>query len=186
MDDNHEKNANTMVMELEMAEENEEEESNVIEKNTSCEVALKRLRKLPSPRVTKSRILTKSTCMEQFLLLEKNNIKRLKDSPQDDLDCHAHQCAHCDKTLSFPWKTKGTLHDKPIPGIGSCHTIHAQRRLMNYCNPDGRSSIAQRIEEKIKIKEENEVAVTMKAEKYQEELDSGRKSEREKRTPNKD
>jgi len=32
MDDNHEENANTMIMELEMAEENEEEESNVIEK----------------------------------------------------------------------------------------------------------------------------------------------------------
>jgi len=48
------------------------------------------------------------------------------------------------------------------------------------CNPDGRASIAQRIEEKIKIKEENEVVVTMKAEKYQEELASGRKRKREK------
>ena len=113
--------------------------------------------------------------VEKNLPLEENGIKRLKDSPQDDLDCHAHQCAHCDKCLSFPWKTKGTLHDRPIPGTGSRRTAHAQRRLVSHCNPDGRSSITQLAEEKIKIKEENEVAVTMKAEKCQEELASGRK-----------
>ena len=101
MDDDHKENANTMVMELKMAEENEEEEANVIEKNTLDEVTLKRLRKLPEPRVTKSRIGTKSMRMEQFMLLEKNCIERLKDSPQDDVDCCAHQCMHCDKCYSF-------------------------------------------------------------------------------------
>ena len=84
IDDDCEENPNTMVMELEMAEENEEEEVNVIEKTTLDEVALERLRKLPEYRVTKSRIGTKSARVEQFALLEKNGIKRLKDSPQDD------------------------------------------------------------------------------------------------------
>ena len=61
MDYDHDENSTTMVTELEIAEENEEEESNAIEKNMLDEVTLGRLRKLPSPRVTKSRIGTKST-----------------------------------------------------------------------------------------------------------------------------
>ena len=81
MDDNHEEDTSTIVCELEMAEENDEEEANVIEKNTLDEVTLKRLRKLPEPRVTKSRTGIKSTCMEQFMFLEKNDVKRPKDIP---------------------------------------------------------------------------------------------------------
>ena len=51
---------------------------------------------------------------------------------------------------------------------------------MNYCDPDGRASIAQRTEEKIKIKEEHEEVVALKTGKHQEELTSGRKCKREK------
>ena len=68
IDDDHEEDTITMVCELEMAEENEEEEANAIEKNKLDEVALKRLRELPEPRVTKSRTGTKSVCMKQFAL----------------------------------------------------------------------------------------------------------------------
>ena len=98
MDNDHEEDTSAMVCEL---EENEEEEANVIEKNTLDEVALKRLRELP-----KSRAGTKSMCMEQFILLEKNEVKRLKGSPQDDKDCDTHQCKHCNECCTFPWKMR--------------------------------------------------------------------------------
>ena len=56
------------------------------------------------------------------------------------------------------------LHSRPVSRTGSYHTSHAQRHLTNCCNPDGRASITQLLEAKIKIKEENEEAVTLKAE----------------------
>ena len=102
MDDDHEEDASTMVHELDMAEENEQEEANATEKNTLDEVTLKRLRKLPEPRVTKSRTRTKSMRMEQFTLLEKNGVKALKESPQDDKDCDARQRKHYNKCCAFP------------------------------------------------------------------------------------
>ena len=102
MEGDHEEDTSTMVCELEMVEENGEEEANAIEKNVLDEVALKRIRKLPEPRVTKSRTGTKSMRMEQFVLLEKNDVERLKDSPQDDKDYNAHPCKHCKNCCAFP------------------------------------------------------------------------------------
>ena len=102
MDDDHEEDSSTIVYELEMAEENEEEHANAIEKKMLDEVTLNRLRKLPEPRVAKSRSGTKSTCIEQFMLLEKNEVKRLKDSPQCDKDFNTHQCKYCKKCYAFP------------------------------------------------------------------------------------
>ena len=40
------------------------------------------------------------------MLLEKNDIKRLKDSPQDDLDYYAQQRAHCSKCCPLPGQRK--------------------------------------------------------------------------------
>ena len=136
MDYDYDESSTTMVMEQEIAEENEEEKSNAIEKNTLDEVALGRLRELPSTRVAKSRIGTKFTCMDQMVLLEKNDVKRLKDNPQDDLDCYTHQCMDCNMFLTFPWKMKLKLIHRPVAGTGLCHAAHVQRRLTNYCNPD--------------------------------------------------
>ena len=104
MDYDYDENSTTMVVELEIAEENEEEKSNAIEKNMLDEFALGRLRKLPSPRVTKSIIGTNSMCLDQMMLLEKNDIKRLKDNPQDDQDCYARQHMHCSMLLTSPGK----------------------------------------------------------------------------------
>ena len=61
----------------------------------------------------------------------------------------------------------------------------AQRRLTNHFSAAGRASIAQRVEEKIKIKQENEVAAIAKAEQCQEEVASGNKHKK-KRVPSKD
>ena len=102
LDCDHDENSNTMATELEVAEENEEEEIMEIETNMSDEVTLERLRKIPSPRVTKSRIGTKSLCMDQMILLEKNDIKRLKENQKGYQDCYAHQCVHFKKLLTFP------------------------------------------------------------------------------------
>ena len=71
------------------------------------EVSMERLCKFPSPRITKSRIGTKSLCMDQMTLLEKIDKKRLKDNPTDDQDCYAHECAHCKTLLTSPGKRMG-------------------------------------------------------------------------------
>ena len=63
MDYDHDENGNTIVTELEVTEDNEEEEPMEIETNMLDEVALERLRKLPSPIVIKSTIGTKFLCM---------------------------------------------------------------------------------------------------------------------------
>ena len=87
---------------------------------------------------------------------------------------------HCKTLLTLPRKTKLKLRSRTIAGTGSHRTVHAQRHLTNYCNPDGRASISQLLEAKIKIKEENEEAVKLKAEKDQEEVTSGNKRKRKK------
>ena len=106
MDNDHEEDTSAMVCELDVAEENEEEEANAIEKNMLDEVVLKRLRKLPEPRVTKSRTGTKSAHVKQFTLLEKNGVKRLKGSPQDAKDFNTHQCEYCSECHAFRWKSR--------------------------------------------------------------------------------
>ena len=68
MDYYHEEDSNTMVTELEIAEENEEEEQMDVEAIPLDEVSMERLRKLPSPRITKSRIGTKSLLLDQMTL----------------------------------------------------------------------------------------------------------------------
>ena len=86
MDYDHDENSNTMVTELEVAEENEEEEQMNVEAILLDEASMERLCKLLSPRITKSRIGTKSSQMDQMTLLEKMDKKKLKDSPIDDQD----------------------------------------------------------------------------------------------------
>ena len=90
------------------------------------------------------------------------------------------------QVLFFPWKARDKLHNMPIPRNGSHHTARAQRHLVSCCNPAGRASIAQRAEDKIEIKQENEVAATTKAEQYQEEVASGNERKREKIMSSKD
>ena len=89
---------------------------------------------------------------------------------------------HCNVLLTFPWKTKLKLFHRPVARTGSHHTVHAQMHLTNYCYPDGRASIIQLLEAKIKIKEENGEAVTLKAEKHQDKVASGDARKREKDT----
>ena len=95
----------------------------MIKNNMLDEVSLKRIRKLPEPRVAKSRIGTKSTRMEQFVLLEKNDIKRLKDSPQDDLDCHIHQCVHCIECLLLNRKEEEMMLSMQIRSMKELYLI---------------------------------------------------------------
>ena len=86
MDFDHEEDSNTMATELEVVEENEEEEQMEVEAIPIYKVSMERLCKLLSPRITKSRIGTKSSQMDQMTLLEKMDKKKLKDSPIDDQD----------------------------------------------------------------------------------------------------
>ena len=91
MDSNHEEDSNTMVAELEVAEENEEEEQMEVEAIPLDEITMKRLRKLPIPRSTKSRSGSESSCVDQMMLLQKMDKHRLKDNPTDDQDCNTHE-----------------------------------------------------------------------------------------------
>ena len=69
MDSYHEEDVNTMVKELEVAEEIEEEEQMLVEAILLDECSIERLRKLPSPWITESRSVNKSLCMDQMPLL---------------------------------------------------------------------------------------------------------------------
>ena len=178
MDSDHEEDVNTMVTELEVAEEIEEEEQMEVEAIPLDEFSMETLRKLPSPRSTKSRSDNKSLCMDQMTLLQKMDKNRLKENPIDDQDFNAHECEHCKKLLIFTWKTKEKLHSRPTNGLGSCHTAHVQRRLGKWCNAEGRASIAQRTNEKIRIKEQHEEEVTAKAEKHQQDVALGSERKR--------
>ena len=70
----------------------------------------------------------------------------------DDHDCNRHQCKHCKKLISLPWKDNGELTSRPTKGLGAHHTARVQRRLENYCNEQGRSFIAERANEEDKMK----------------------------------
>ena len=137
MNSDREDDSNTMVTELEVAEENEEEEQMDVKAIPLDEVSMERLRELPLPRITKCRSGTKSSHMDQMVLLEKMDKKRLKDNPTEDQDCNTQECAHCKKLLTFPWKTKEKLCSRPTARSGSCHTACAQRHLDKWCDPEG-------------------------------------------------
>ena len=98
-----------------------------------------------------------------MMILEKMDKKRLKDDPKDDQDCNTHECAHCKKLLTFPWKTKEKPCSMPISGLGSHRTVCAQRYLDKWCYAEGRASISQCTNEKIRTKEEHEESATLKA-----------------------
>ena len=96
--------------------------------------------------------------------LQKMDKKRLKENPTDDQDCNTHECEHCKELLTFPWKTKEKLCSRPTTRPGSHCTARAQRHLDKWCNTEGRASIDQCTNEKIRIKEEHEEEVALKAE----------------------
>ena len=91
-----------------------------------------------------------------MILLQTMDEKILKENPTDDQDCNTHECKHCKALLTFPWKTKEKLFSRPTDGLGSCHTACAQRHMEKWCNAPGLASIAQRINEKNRIKEQCE------------------------------
>ena len=90
-------------------------------------------------------------------------MKMLKENPMGDHHCYSHQRKHCKKLLSIPFQENGKLMSWPTEGSGACHAVRAQRHLEKHCNELGRSSIAKRTNEKIKMKKHEE-EVTAKVE----------------------
>ena len=80
--------------------------------------------------------------------------------------------------LTYPWKVNGRLCSRATARSGSCHTARAQRHYLGkWCNAEGLASIVQCGKEKIKIKEQHEEEVAVKAGKHEPDvaLDSKRK-----------
>ena len=81
---------------------------------------------------------------------------RAVEDPEHDVECNTHECNHCKKCVPVPWKSKDKACKRPIEGSGSHHIACAQRHLERHCNKAGRASIAHRMIEKKKIKEEHQ------------------------------
>ena len=116
-------------MELEEATAMLDEVQIPVEAINLDEALYDKLVKFTSPKVSVSRVVVKSLCMDQMILLKKMDRKRLKEKPADDNDCCTHQCKHWSTLLSFPWKVNGKIMSRPTDGPGACHTAHAQRHL---------------------------------------------------------
>ena len=90
MDSDYEEDVTTMVTELELVEDVENEEQIEVEVLPLDEVSMERLRKLPSPQNPKSRNGNESLCMHQMVLSQKIDKKRLKENHTDDQNYNAH------------------------------------------------------------------------------------------------
>ena len=106
MDCDHEEDSNNVVVELEVTEGIEEEEQIEVEAIPLDEFSMERLGKLPSPRNPKSRNGIASLCMDQMILLQKIDKKRLEENPTDYQDCNTRERKHCKELLTFLWKLK--------------------------------------------------------------------------------
>ena len=68
---------------------------------------------------------------------------------------------------------------RPITsGNGSCRAVRSQRHLATHFDAAGKTSTIRSIEDEIKIKQDNEVVATMKAEQCQDEVSSGNERKR--------
>ena len=76
--------------------------------------------------------------MEQMLLLDQMDPRRLKQQPETKLYCHTHACKNCSSLLRIIWKDRKS---KKAENGGSYDTTHTQRHLKNYCNAEGLASV---------------------------------------------
>ena len=110
-----------------------------------------KLIKLSSPKVSASRIGITYMRIEQMILLKKMDSKRLKEKTPDNSDFWTHKYKHCKTMLSFPWKINGKLKSKHTDELGAYHAAHAAMHLEKCCDEAVRTSIEQRMIEKITI-----------------------------------
>ena len=61
-----------------------------------------KLVKLPKTKVSQTRIGIISTCMEQMVLLDQIDPRRLKLKLENKADCCTHSCKHCSTLLKTP------------------------------------------------------------------------------------
>ena len=80
-----------LVIELEEVDEILPEEQIPVEAINIDDFLCEILVKLTSPRRSVSRNGIVSLCVDQMILLKKMDLKRLKENPEDDHDCHTHQ-----------------------------------------------------------------------------------------------
>ena len=120
MDDHHEVDSTSVVLELEAtAGVFVVEDGSTIDPVLMDEIVMKRLRKLHESRDPKSRHGALPTPMAQFSLLQKMGAKRLAEDPKDDVERSTHKCNHCKKRASAPWKSKDKARKRTIEGSGS-------------------------------------------------------------------
>ena len=106
MDDPYEVDNTNAMMELEEAPDAfVMEDVSETDPEPMSEVIMNKLRKLNEPREPKSMHGMVTMCMQQFTLLQKMNVKRLVNEPEDDIECYAHECNHCKMHVSIPWKS---------------------------------------------------------------------------------
>ena len=87
MDDHHEVDNTNAVIELEEAVDTfVMEDVSKTDPVPMSEVIMKKLRKLHEPRDPNSRHDDVSICMHQFTLLQKMDVKRLMDEPEDYME----------------------------------------------------------------------------------------------------
>ena len=88
----------------------------------------------------------KSMHMEKRMLLEKMDVRRLKQKLENKHEyySHEHKCCRC--IIKLLWKVKGAVKKG---GIGSSwNAVHAYRHLEKGHNEAGRNSIKEKILER--------------------------------------
>ena len=110
----------------------------------------------PKPKVAYARTGEISTCMDQMVILDYMDPRRLKLKQESEAHCCVHSCKHYSNIPKMHWKVSSS--DKKGNNSGSYHTTHEMIHLKRTCTEEWHNSMKDSLK-----------ATELKEKKYKEE-----------------